>query len=155
MQKSDKILRIIYSVLFMASVAALGAFFTDTSTDWYINLTKPELQPPPVVFSIVWTVIYILIAVSLSLVSTNSNVTKKVLFLYALTGVLNVLWSYTFFYLQNPSGAVFVLILIIAAAVILFTNVFRIDKTAAYLLVPYTVWICFALYLNYEIAFLN
>ena len=155
MQKSDKIIRIIYSVLFMAAVAALGGAFTDTSTAWYQDLVKPMLQPPGVVFSIVWTILYIMIAVSLSLVSINPAAPKKTLFLYGLNGVLNVVWSYTFFYQQNPAGAVFVLILIIATAVLLFKDVFTLNKTAAYLLIPYMVWLFFALYLNYEIAFLN
>lgn len=155
MQKFDKILRIIYSVLFMAAAAVLCSLFTDTSTGWYQDLIRPVFQPPPVVFRIAWTIIYILIATSLSKVSINPKPAKKTFFLYALTGVLNALWSYTFFYLQNPAGAVFVLIVIIAAAVLFFADVIRIDKTAAILLLPYMLWICFMLYLNYEIAFLN
>lgn len=155
MQKKDKVIRITLSVLFMAGVAALGAAFTDTSTEWYQNLVKPALQPPAIVFPIAWTILYILIAISLSLISVDPKTTNKVLILYAINGILNVLWSYTFFYQQNPGGALFVLIMLIITAVLLFTNVFRINKTAAYLLLPYIVWLCFALYLNYEIAFLN
>lgn len=155
MQKKEKIIRIIFSVLFVAAVAALGSAFADTSTDWYQNLVKPAFQPPAAVFSIVWTILYILIAISLSLVSINPKTPKKTLFLYAVGSVLNVLWTYTFFYLENPAGAVFVLILTIMAAVLLFTDVFGIDKTAAYLLLPYIIWLFFALYLSYEIAFLN
>lgn len=155
MEKKDKVIRIVLSVLFMAGVAALGSAFTDTSSEWYQNLVKPALQPPAIVFPIVWTILYILIAVSLSLVSTDPKTSNRVLILYAINGVLNVLWSYTFFYQQNPAGALFVLILLIITAVLLFTNVFRINKTAAYLLLPYIIWLCFAFYLNYEIAFLN
>lgn len=155
MQSKDNILKIVYSVLFMGAVAVLGTAFTDTTSEWYQSLINPALQPPSIVFPIVWSILYILIAISLSIVSIHPKTTKKALFLYALNGVLNVLWSYTFFYLQNPAGALFVLILLIATAVLLFANVFRIDKTAAYLLIPYIIWLCFALYLNYEIAFLN
>ena len=168
MRIQEKILRIICSGLFIAAIAALGRAFSDTSSEWYQGLVKPALQPPPIVFSIVWTVLYALMAASLSLVSISpdpqpmpqetlfsGSLKKKTLALYVLTGVLNVLWSYTFFYLQNPGGAIFVLILTILAAVALFSNVYTINKLAAYLLIPYMVWICFALYLNYEIAFFN
>ncbi len=155
MRKQEKILRIAYSVLFFAAVAAMGAAFTDTSSEWYQSLIKPALQPPPIVFSIVWSVLYLMLAASLSLVSLMPDAQKKTLALYVLTGVLNVLWTYTFFTLQNPGGAVFVLIITIIAAIALFSDVYRHNKIASYLLIPYMVWLCFALYLNYELAFFN
>ncbi len=155
MRKQDKIIRIIGAVLFFAAVAAVGALFVNTSSEWYQSLIKPALQPPPVVFSVVWTVLYILLAASLAMVSILPDVQKKTLGLFAVTGVLNVLWTYTFFEMQNPSGAFVVLILTIIIAVALFTDVYRIQKTASYLLIPYMVWLCFALYLNYELAFFN
>jgi tryptophan-rich sensory protein len=155
MSKRDKILRIVLSVLFFAAVAVLGRMFTDTSTDWYTALTKPALQPPAIVFGIVWTILYILLAASAALALTDPQHTEKTRLLYAITGVANVLWTYTFFTLQYPTGALFVLLGIIVAAIVLFAHVYRIQRTAAYLLIPYIVWLFFALYLNYEIAFLN
>lgn len=155
MRKQEKILRIACSVLFFAAVAAMGAAFTDTSSEWYQSLIKSALQPPPIVFSIVWSVLYLMLAASLSLVSLMPDAQKKTLALYVLTGVLNVLWTYTFFTLQNPGGAVFVLIITIIAAIALFSDVYRHNKIASYLLIPYMVWLCFALYLNYELAFFN
>ncbi len=155
MRKQDKIIRIVCAVLFFAAVAALGTMFVNTSGEWYQSLIKPALQPPPLVFTVVWTVLYALLAASLALVSVMPDVQKKTLGLYAVTGVLNVLWTYTFFEMQNPGGAVFVLIATIIAGVALFADVHRIHKTAAYLLIPYLIWLCFALYLNYELAFFN
>lgn len=155
MNKQEKLLRIFCSVLFFAAVAAMGTAFVDTSSEWYRSLLKPALQPPSIVFPIVWTVLYALLAASLCLVSITPNAQKKTLALYVLTGVLNVLWTYTFFDLRNPSGAVFVLSLIIIAAIALFTNVYHFNRTASYLVIPYLIWLCFALYLNYELAFFN
>ncbi len=155
MRKQEKILRITCSVLFFAAVAAMGAAFVDTSSEWYQSLIKPALQPPPIVFSIVWSVLYLMLAASLSLVSIMPDAQKKTLALYVLTGVLNVLWTYTFFTLANPGGAVFVLIITIIAAIALFSDVYRYNRIASYLIVPYMVWLCFALYLNYELAFFN
>ena len=155
MQRSDKILRIIYAVLFVAAVAGLARAFVDTSSEWYLDLVKPQLQPPPIAFIIVWAVQYTLLAASMALTAANPLTTKKTLFLYVVSGLLNVLWTCIFFYRQNPAGAVIVLILHIAGAVALYADVHRIDKKAAWLLLPLIVWLCFALYLNYEIAFLN
>jgi tryptophan-rich sensory protein len=175
----EKTLRIVLAILFVAIVATLGSAFTDTSSGWYQGLTLPALQPSPVVFSIVWSALYLLLTVSLSIVliksgnslkplaptqpeATNknflplwNNINKSTLLLFLGSGVLNVLWSYTFFILENPAGALFVLIVTIITAALLIADAFRISKAAAYLLVPYLVWLCFALYLNYEVAFLN
>lgn len=155
MRKQDRIIRIVCAALFFAAVAALGAAFVDTSGAWYLSLVKPALQPPPLVFSVVWTALYALLAASLALVSIQDDTPKKTLGLYALTGVLNVLWTYTFFTMKNPGGAFFLLLIVIAAAIALFTDVHRRRALASYLLVPYLVWLCFALYLNYELAFFN
>lgn len=155
MRIKSKALRVILAVLFVAAVAALGSVFTDTSSEWYQNLIKPALQPPGIVFGIVWTVLYGLIAASLSLSVLNPATPDKTLWLHAANGVLNVLWSYTFFQLHNPGGALFVLLLTIVIAIALYASVRKTSATAAYLLIPYLVWLAFALYLNYEIAFLN
>lgn len=155
MKKQDKIIRIIFSVLFVAAVAALGSAFTDTSTEWYQNLTKPSLQPPSIVFPIVWTILYALLAVSLSLTATDETTDNSIYLLHLINGVLNVLWSYVFFQKQNPGSAIIVLILLIITAALLTAKVYRKNKTAGILLIPYVVWLMFALYLNYEIAFLN
>jgi tryptophan-rich sensory protein len=155
MRKQEKILRIACSVLFFAAVAAMGTAFVDTSSEWYQSLIKPAFQPPPIVFSVVWTVLYLLLAASLSLVSIMPGAQKKTLALFILTGVLNVLWTYTFFNLQNPGGAFFVLIITIIAAIVLFSDVYRYHRIASYLLIPYMLWLCFAIFLNYEIAFFN
>ena len=174
----EKLLRIVLAVLFVAIIATLGSAFTDTASAWYQELTLPALQPPPIAFSVAWSVLYLLFAASLSIVLINSagspqappaqsdaakrsltplwnNTNKNTLLLYLASGVLNVLWSYTFFRLENPAGALFVLIITVITAALLIADAFRISKVAAYLLVPYLMWLCFALYLNYEVAFLN
>lgn len=154
MRHQEKILRIMLAVVVSAAALALASAFTNTDTAWYQGLQKPELQPPPLVFGIVWTVLYALFAASLAIV-WNKKAPTKTLILYLAIGILNALWTYVFFTQENPTGAVFVLLIIILVTLFLFLSVYDISKTAAYLLIPYMVWITFALYLNYEIAFLN
>lgn len=155
MQRKEKILKIVYCALFMISVTNLGLPFMDTSSEWFKNLTKPALQPPDIVFPIAWTAINALIAVSMSFVYLDKNVRKRTLVFYALTGVLSILWIYVFFCRQNIGGSFFLLIAIAAAAALLFSDSYLTSKKAAYLLLPLLAFICYAIYLNYEIAFLN
>ena len=79
MRIKSRALRVILSVLFVAAVAAVGTLFTDTTSEWYQNLIKPELQPPGIVFAVAWTVLYGLIAASLSLVAVREHPPKKTL----------------------------------------------------------------------------
>ncbi len=148
-------LKIAYCVLFMVSVANLGFAFMDTSSDWYRQLLKPELMPPAIALPVAWTALCALTAASMSLVNTHPGVRKKTLILYALTAVSGVLWIYVFFCRNNAGGAVFLLIAIIAAAGLLYSDAYRTSRTAAYLLIPCILWQCYTLYLNYEIAFFN
>ena len=151
----EKSLRIVCAVLITLAALALASLFVDTDTSWYQALQKPQLQPPPIVFGIVWTALYLLFAASLSLISINAQTPQKTYALYLAVFVLNAFWTYAFFYRQSAAAAVFVLLMLIAAAVSLFLAVYRTNRLAAYLLIPYLLWIVFALYLNYEIAFLN
>jgi benzodiazapine receptor len=181
MQKKDKLLKLAYPVAFVIAIVNLCFGFADASGAWYKGLNKPAFQPPDIVFPIVWLALYALFAISMCLVSIKpqlnqekspepqkklliteeqrapffSSPREKALILYALSGVLGVLWTYAFFWQHNSGGAVFLLIAIITAAVLLYSEVRSIDAAAAYLLIPYTLWLCFLLCLNFEIAFLN
>jgi len=155
MRIEEKILRIVCAVVVSAAALALAAAFVETDTAWYQALQKPEFQPPPIVFSIGWALLYALFAASLALVSQACDKPKKVHFLYFAVFVLNALWTYCFFQQEKAAAAVFLLLITIISALILFLSVYSMNKTAAYLLIPYLLWTAFALYLNYEIAFLN
>jgi len=176
----EKTLRIALSVLFTAAVALCGQAFADTSSEWYQGLTPPTLQPPLAVFSIARVILSVLFAVSLSIIAIRSGggglrpaaadpndpnskprrpelfpKNKSTLMLYLTGGVLSALWPYTFFMLQNLTGALFVLIAMLVVVAVLISSASRISPVAAALLLPCFVWLCFALYLNYEFAFLN
>ncbi len=155
MRIEEKIRRIAYAVFVSAAALALAAAFVDTGTAWYQALQKPEFQPPSIVFSIVWALLYALFAASLALANLACQKPKKAHFLYAAVFVLNALWTYCFFQQEKAAAAVFVLLTTIITALILFLSVYSMNKTAAYLLIPYLLWTAIVLYLNYEIAFLN
>ncbi len=154
MHLQEKIFKAAFSVLLSAAALAWSSLFVD-NTSWYQSLQKPQLAPPPIIFSIVWIVLYALFAASFALIIICGHPTKRIYKLYFITVLLNTLWTYSFFYRQSATGAMFVLGIIIFFALRLLVNVYSVHRTAAYLLIPFIIWVVFALYLNYELIFLN
>ena len=154
-KQSENIVKIAAAVLFVAAVAAAGALLTDTASDWYEALVKPAFQPPDLVFPIVWTVLYAMIALSLVRLIGTGRLNMGLLALFAANGLLNVLWSYVFFRMQSPMVAFAVIVAIGVTAVLLIREAWKTDAAAGWLLVPYLVWLAFAAILNYVIAMLN
>lgn len=132
----------------------LGSLATSTSVNsWYVELSKPSWTPPSWVFGPAWTILYIMMAIAAWLV-WRKGYTADVRFALTLFGVqllVNGLWSYLFFSLRWPGGAlvdIAVLWVAIAATAIAFS---RVSQPAAWLLLPYLAWVSFAMALNLEI----
>lgn len=156
----------------------IGAVFTTPAIPgWYAGLVKPPLTPPSWLFAPVWTVLYFLIGVALYLAWKNDwNAVHPLLqgerkawnrwserlwtgdwqkintiAIFGVQYVLNILWSYVFFGLHAPGFSFFILVALWFAIVYTIVNFYRISKAAAYLLVPYIIWVSFAGYLNFAI----
>ncbi|MEX2145074.1 MAG: TspO/MBR family protein, partial [Candidatus Spechtbacterales bacterium] len=141
------------------STGAIGSFFTAPAiSDWYAGLVKPVLNPPSWIFGPVWTTLYILMGIAAFLIWKRGLKRKDVKIALGIFGgqlVLNTLWSIIFFGLQNP-GLALVNIAVLWLAIVWTAVVFyKISRLAAYLLVPYLLWVSFASYLNYSIWLLN
>jgi translocator protein len=137
-------------ILAVLLVAVIGSLFTTHSvkTQWYESI-KPKLTPPNYVFSVVWTVLFALIAVSLYLALNSVKNKTKVIILFGINFILNILWSVFYFGLHSPLTALFILILLIISIILMIIKCWKINKNSAYLLIPYLIWCCFALILNY------
>ena len=119
---------------------------------------KPPLVPPGQVFPIVWTILYALMGIAFYLVvnaqvdKKNKKIAKSIFYMQLF---LNFIWPIFFFRLQLCSIA-FVIICLLLFVIILTIIVFgRIHRLAGYLLVPYLIWVAFALYLNLGFCILN
>jgi benzodiazapine receptor len=152
-------LKLVASVVICTLVGASGSVFTMVGPgSWYDQLAKPWFNPPSWLFGPVWTALYILMGVALYLIwmeGLEKPQVKAAILLFALQLLLNFLWSYMFFGLQSPLLAlaeIAILWLVLLATIIAF---FRIRRGAAYLLIPYILWVTFAAYLNYAIYILN
>ncbi|MCE9643540.1 MAG: tryptophan-rich sensory protein [Candidatus Andersenbacteria bacterium] len=157
--------RAIFFIVACEIAGALGSIFTAPEiTNWYATLTKPMLNPPSWVFGPVWTLLYALMGIAVFLIWEQYRKTKQkkkrkviefALWIFVAQLLLNTMWSIIFFGLHNPALA-FLNLLAMWIFIALTIYVFKpINKTAAYLLAPYILWVTFAGYLNFSVWQLN
>ena len=139
-------------------VGALGSLFTNPSIDtWYTSLVRPGFTPPNWVFGPVWTLLFILMGISLGIVWENrgSLYKNKTLWAFTIQLILNLGWSYCFFFKHDIMlAAVEICVLLLAIAVNIY-YASKIDRIAAWLLVPYLAWVTFATALTFAFLQLN
>jgi tryptophan-rich sensory protein len=147
--KSPKIL--IYSALAVIAAAFFGSRFTSVDS-WYESV-KPVITPPSYVFGIVWTILFILIAISMYLAISNSagKARKLMINFFAVNLILNILWSALFFGMHLPVASFVDLLFLWATIMALIHISWKVSKASAWLLLPYAIWITFAGLLNYII----
>jgi tryptophan-rich sensory protein len=120
------------------------------NSPWY-TCTRASFTPPKFVFPIVWTTLYIFIAITLAqtILLKESDTKSRLLGLYAFNLILNVAWSFAFFGEHNVLGAFIILLALIGSAgMILWKSRRVLPPWVSYLLVPYVAWLCFAGVLN-------
>ena len=154
----SNIIKLSISLLLPLAVGAVAGIFTSRSVStWYATLNRPSFSPPNWVFSPVWTSLYILLGISFFLIwKENSSIYKNLAVkVFSIQMLLNFLWSFIFFYLNMIGIALIEIILLwmsIAAMIYLF---YKTKPIAAYLNIPYLLWVTFATILNAGYYFLN
>ena len=153
---------LIAAILISFIPGIIGVLFTPITghTDvWYNTLVNSSLTPPPIVFSVAWTILYILLGIALFFIwRAKGRESYKVIaseWLFFIQMVLNALWSYVFFGLHMTTLALFVLLALIIVAVYMAREFKTVSKSAYYLVWPYIAWLVFAFYLNGVIACMN
>ena len=139
-------------------VGGVSAYISQDGMKSFEMLNKPPLSPPGIVFPIVWTILFIMMGIAAYIVSASDAEQKEIdnaLTVYAIQLGVNFFWSIFFFKFEWYLFS-FVWLLILWVLILLTIIMFsKISKTAAYLLVPYLLWVTFAGYLNISIYFLN
>mgnify|MGYP001243137208 CR=1 FL=1 len=147
---------LILSFIVVYGIAFIGSLFTTSSvnSEWYLSI-KPSITPPNWVFPIAWNILFFLIAVSLYLVILNKNKknNKKAVTAFVVNLILNALWTLFYFKMQNPLFAFYEIILLWVSILLMIVYSYKVNKTSAYLLIPYLLWVSFATVLNYLSAF--
>ena len=141
------------------TVGIISAALTKDSMEIYSQLNRPPLSPPPIIFPIVWGILFVLMGISSAMVYTrrdgNPEAAKKGLIWYGISLVLNLSWSIVFFNLQAAFFALLVLIALLYTLIRTILEYRKVWPAAAYLQIPYALWIIFAGYLNAGIWLLN
>ena len=153
----NNFLKLIISIKVCELAGILGSFFTIFAIpSWYATLAKPALNPPGWLFGHVWITLYLLMGISLWLIwKSDSPEKKKALWLFFAQLILNAIWSPVFFGGQSIGGALAIIVLLWAAIVLTILVFTKISKVAAWLLIPYILWVSFAVYLNFAIWIIN
>jgi len=138
-------------ILFPLICASLITSVIDTSI--YNSISKPPLSPPGFIFPITWSVLYLLMGISLYLIKKEKNSRGMLLFFIQL--VINLIWPIVFFSLRWFLISSLLIIWLLYFVTLMIKEFYYIKKSAAYLQLPYLIWLIFALYLNIGIVILN
>jgi len=150
---------LLISVAIPLAIGFLGSLLTTPSINtWYTTLNKPSFNPPNWIFGPVWTTLFILMGVALFLILKEGKSVrhfKPACFSFGAQLFLNLYWSFLFFFAHAPSLAFWGIVSLMSMIIVNIYYFFQIKKVAAYLLIPYVLWVSFAASLNYLIWILN
>lgn len=139
-------------------IGALSSFISMFGRDNFENAIKPPLNPPTWLFPIVWTILFLLMGISAYLVyksDSDDEAKTKALTAYGVQLLINFFWPIIFFNLSAYLFASIWIIILLISIIIMIKLFYDIDRCAAYLQIPYLIWVCFATYLTIAITILN
>lgn len=145
-------------ILIPLFIGAIAGYYTSTSiTTWYVTLNKPSFNPPNYLFGPVWTLLYILMGISLFIVLNKAKDAEKnkIYFAFSIQLILNFLWSFLFFKFQQLGLALAEILLMWCSILFMIIVFYKTNKFAALINIPYLLWVSFATILTYSIYTLN
>ena len=154
-----KIKPYVISIAIALAVGGLSALLTKNNMEVYDTINRPALAPPMWLFPVVWSILFILMGISSALVWVNRDENREDAFsalrVYGLQLVVNFFWTIIFFNMQAYLFAFIWLILLWVLIIIMIIQFRKISPLAAYLQIPYLLWVTFAGYLTLMIYLLN
>ena len=152
----NKFLSFIFFAFVSYSASFIGGIITYTSKEpWYSTLIKPSFNPPAWVFAPVWSTLYLFMTVAIWLSWQKDVTNNKLIHLYLIHLIFNATWSIVFFGLHQIFLALIVLIVLISFIIVLILRFKRVNIVSYYLMIPYLLWCCYALFLNLNLLILN
>lgn len=155
--KINKLL-LIKSIAIPIVMGAVSGFLTRNAMQDFEALNQPPLSPPGWLFPIVWTILYVLMGISAYLIKVADASTEEIddaLTIYRYQLIVNFLWPVFFFNFGWYLFAFVWLILLWILVIFMIRSFYKISKPAAYLNIPYLIWLTFAAYLNFGVWWLN
>ena len=152
----NKFLSFILFGLITYSASVIGGLVTvGFKEPWYSLINKPTFNPPSWVFAPVWTTLYLMMTIAIWLFWHSRNREMNTIYIYFIHIVFNATWSIIFFGLHQILLALIVLIGLILIIIILMLRFKRVNIVSYYLMIPYLLWCCYALVLNFNLFLLN
>ena len=152
----NKILSFILFFLITFSASFIGGLSTITYKEpWYSQLIKSNFNPPDWIFAPVWTTLYFMMTLAIWFFWHSKNRDINTIYIYFIHLVLNTTWSIIFFAFHNILLALINLMILIGFIIILILRFKRVNNVSAYLMIPYLLWSCYALLLNFNLLMLN
>lgn len=153
-----KIVQFIICLLIPIVVGGLSGFATSNNIEsWHQYLVKPWFNPPNYLFGPVWTSLYLLMGISFFIIvnKTKNEQRNKAIIAFFIQLTLNFMWSFIFFHFHQIGLAFIEIVLLWCSIIWMIIQFYKVDKIAAYLNIPYLLWVSFASVLNFAIWNLN
>lgn len=152
-----KILSILIAIAICFLVGFIASQFQSEAIEsWYPYLNKSLLNPPNSVFPVAWSIIYVMMGISIGLIYASDNENKKYFInIFLIQLFLNFMWSISFFYFQSPLIGLINILLLAWMIIYYIVRTFNTATVSSLLFVPYLLWVCFATYLNLYILMNN
>ena len=141
---------ITYSASFIGGMATISL-----KEPWYSQLVKSNYNLPDWIFAPVWTTLYLMMTIAIWIYWHSKNREMNTIYIYFIHIVFNTTWSIVFFGLHQILLALIVLMILIALIIILILRFKRVNYVSSYLMIPYLLWSCYALFLNFNLYILN
>ena len=138
------------------SASFIGRLTTLSSKEpWYSQLEKSNFNPPDWVFAPVWTTLYFMMTLAIWNFWHSKNRDINTIYIYFIHILLNTTWSIVFFAMHNIFLALINLMILVLLIIVLTLRFKRVNNVSAYLMIPYLLWSCYALFLNFNLLILN
>jgi tryptophan-rich sensory protein len=152
----NKFISFILFLIITYSAAFIGRMVTISFKEpWYSELIKSNYNPPDWVFAPVWTTLYLTMTLAIWFYWHSKNREMNTIYIYFIHIVFNTTWSIVFFGLHQILLALIVLMILIILIIILILKFKRVNYVSSYLMIPYLLWSCYALFLNFNLLILN
>ena len=152
--KTKNLLQLLGWLVICQVPGILGMQYVFTNMTWYRSLVHPAFTPPDALFGLVWSVLYLMLGTS-AFLTFNDKLHARALLLFVLQLVLNACWTPVFFGAHSLFGALILIIAMFISLIFLIKACHQINRIAAWLLVPYGLWLLFATYLTAANWWLN
>ena len=152
----NKFLSFLLFAIITYTASAIGGLATISFKEpWYSLINKPSFNPPDWIFAPVWTILYLMMTISIWIFWHSKNRNIKTVYIYFVHLVFNATWSIVFFVFHKIVLALIILVLLIFLIMILLFRFKRVNMISFYMMIPYLLWCCFALVLNLNLIILN